>query len=92
MCAFILSGVCWLWHEGVLKIHDRGQPGGTVVKFALPLLGSAGFAGSEIPGVDMALLGTPCCGRRPTYKVGKMGMDVSSGPVFLSKKGRTGNS
>ena len=22
-----------------------------------------------IPGVDMAQLGTPCCGRRPTYKV-----------------------
>ena len=22
-----------------------------------------------IPGVDMALLGMPCCGRRPTYKV-----------------------
>ena len=22
-----------------------------------------------IPGADMALLGTPCCGRRPTYKV-----------------------
>ena len=23
----------------------------------------------QIPGVDMALLGKPCCGRRPTYKV-----------------------
>ena len=23
----------------------------------------------RIPGVDMALLGTPCCGRRPMYKV-----------------------
>ena len=23
----------------------------------------------RIPGADMALLGTPCCGRRPTYKV-----------------------
>ena len=22
-----------------------------------------------IPGADMALLGTPCCGRRPTYDV-----------------------
>ena len=22
-----------------------------------------------IPGADMALLGTPCCGRHPTYKV-----------------------
>ena len=23
----------------------------------------------RIPGVDMALLGKPCCGRRPTHKV-----------------------
>ena len=23
----------------------------------------------QIPGVDMALLGKPCCGRHPTYKV-----------------------
>ena len=23
----------------------------------------------RIPGVDMAPLGKPCCGRRPTYKV-----------------------
>ena len=23
----------------------------------------------QIPGADMALLGKPCCGRRPTYKV-----------------------
>ena len=26
-----------------------------------------------IPGVDMAPLGTPCCGRRPTYKVEEVG-------------------
>ena len=23
----------------------------------------------RIPGADMAMLGKPCCGRRPTYKV-----------------------
>ena len=34
----------------------------------IPLLSGPGFAGSD-PGVDMAQLGTPCCGRRPTYKV-----------------------
>ena len=34
----------------------------------VPLLGGLGFA-VQIPGVDMAPLGMPCCGRRPTYKV-----------------------
>ena len=45
-----------------------GQPGGAAVKWA----GSASWArGSlvRIPGADMALLGKPCCGRQPTYKV-----------------------
>ena len=31
----------------------------------VPLRGSL----VQIPGVDMASLGTPCCGRSPTYKV-----------------------
>ena len=52
-----------------VKNHwPRGQPGGAVVKRA----GSASVAqGSpvQMPGADMALLGKPCCGRRPTYKV-----------------------
>ena len=46
----------------------RGQPGGAEVKFTR----SASVAQSSpvwIPGVDMALLGTSCCGRHPTYKV-----------------------
>ena len=34
----------------------------------VPLLGGRGSPG-QIPGADMALLGTPCCGRRPTCKV-----------------------
>ena len=34
----------------------------------------------------------PCCGRHPTYKVEEDGHDVSSGPVFLSKKRRIGRS
>ena len=41
-----------------------GQPGGTAVIH----FGDPGFTGSD-PGADMAPLGTPCCGRRPTYKV-----------------------
>ena len=39
-----------------------------------------------------APLGKPYCGRRPTYKKKrKMGTDVTSGPVFLSKKRRIGS-
>ena len=34
----------------------------------VPLLSHPGFAGSD-PGCGHALIGTPCCGRRPTYKV-----------------------
>ena len=34
----------------------------------VPLLIGLGFTGSD-PGADMAPLGMPCCGRRPTYKV-----------------------
>ena len=35
----------------------------------IPILSGLGFAGSD-PGADMAPHGkTPCCGRRPTYKV-----------------------
>ena len=46
----------------------RAQPGGAAVKCAR----SASVAGGSpvrISGVDMAPLGKPCCGRRPTYKV-----------------------
>ena len=46
----------------------------------------------RIPGVDMPLLGKPCCGRRPTCKVEEDGQDISSGSVFLSKKRRIGSS
>ena len=47
---------------------SQGRPGGAVVKctrFALAAWGSPVW----IPGADMALLGKPCCDRRPTYKV-----------------------
>ena len=53
----------------VLEENIRtGQPGGAVVKFARSALAAWGSP-VWIPGVDMALLGMPCCGRHPTYKV-----------------------
>ena len=39
-----------------------------MVKYA-PSASAAGGSLVQIPGVDMALLGKPRCGRRPTYKV-----------------------
>ena len=45
-----------------------GRPGGAVVKFARSALAAQGLP-ARIPGVDMAPLDKPCCGRRPTYKV-----------------------
>ena len=43
-------------------------PGGTAVKCAHSASEAWGSL-VRIPGVDMAPLGTPCCGRRPIYKV-----------------------
>ena len=49
-------------------MHFGGRPGGAVVKFACSALAAWGLP-VRILGVDMAPLGTPCCGRCPTYKV-----------------------
>ena len=46
----------------------RGQPGGTAVKFTRSASAAPGLS-VRILGADMAPLGKPCCGRRPTYKV-----------------------
>ena len=57
------------WLRAVVKsTGSRGQPGGAVVKFA-PSASVAGGSPVQIPGADMALLGKPCCGRHPIYKV-----------------------
>ena len=44
------------------------RPGGAAVKFTRSALVAQGSP-VRIPGTDMALLGKPCCGRHPTYKV-----------------------
>ena len=52
-------------------IHQKGsawgRPGGAAVKCARSALVAQGSL-VRIAGADMAPLGTPCCGRRPTYK------------------------
>ena len=68
----------------------QGRPVGANIKCTRSDLVARGSP-VQIPGVDMAPLGKPCCVRRPAYKVGTMGTDVSSGPVFLSKKRRIGS-
>ena len=71
--------------------HYWGQPHGKAVKFAHSASAAQGsLFGSWVR--TYALLVKPCCGSHPTYKVEEMGMDVSSGPVFLSKKRRIGSS
>ena len=42
-------------------------PGGAVVKCTHSTSGGPGLP-VRIPDMDMAPLGTPCCGRHPTYK------------------------
>ena len=44
-----------------------------------------------IPGTDLARLIKPCCSLINKVKYRKMGTDVSSRPIFLSKKKRIGS-
>ena len=50
------------------KTTITGQPSGVAVKFVRSALVAQGSL-VRIPGADMALLGKPCCGRRPTNKI-----------------------
>ena len=54
--------------------RNRGQPGGTLVKFPRCALVAHGSR-VRIPGADLALLMKPCCGRHPTYKVEEDGQE-----------------
>ena len=47
-----------------------GRSGGAAVKFARSASAAQG-SWVQIPRADMAPLGKPCCGRRPTYKIEK---------------------
>ena len=51
-----------------IETDGEGRPRGAAVKFAHSTLVARGSL-VWIPGADMAALGKPCCGRRPTYKV-----------------------
>ena len=51
-----------------LKLIGSSRPRGAAVKFARSALVAQGLL-VWILGADMAPLGTPCCGGRPTYKV-----------------------
>ena len=46
------------------KEENGGRPSGTAVKFACSASVARGSLVRTL-GVDMALLGKPCCGRRP---------------------------
>ena len=46
----------------------EGRPGGAAVRVARSALAARGSP-VRMPGADMAPLGKPCCGKRPTYTV-----------------------
>ena len=52
----------------IMKGNIGAGPVAQLLSAHVPLLAAQGSL-VRIPGVDMAPLGMPCCGRHPTYKV-----------------------
>ena len=63
-----------------------GGPRGTAVKCAHSALAARGSP-VWIPDVDMALIGKPCCGRHPTYKVEEWAWMLAQGQSSSAKRG-----
>ena len=68
---------------------SRGWPGSTAVVCAL-CFGCPGVHWFRSRAQTYTLLIKPCCDRHSTDKVEEDGVDISSGPTFLSKKRRIG--
>ena len=76
----------WLKKAMVKKKKQmQSRPGGTVVEF--PCCASMAQDWQvQIPVRDLAPLIKPHCGGIPHTKRGRLAMDVSSGPIFLTHK------
>ena len=75
---------------GHLDISSRGQPSGAAVKFQLPLWRPR-FHQFRSRERTLHHLASHAVAGVPHIKQRKMDTDVSSGPVFLSKKRRIGS-
>ena len=101
-----MSSVLQSHHISLLvlqKVNIKNKKGARLVAQQLsshiPLLGIPGFSGLD-PGCGQVQMGADVARLAKSHAVAgvprikwrKMGMDVSSGPVFLSKKRRSGSS
>ena len=68
LCSSVWPTALAIMWRLVRNAESWGCPGVAAVKFARSALAALGLP-VWIAGVDMAPLGKPCCGRRPTQKV-----------------------